>query len=491
MEKLKFKDLEKQVYSLVCELGCVILKTILENYDKELMNNRNKEDYRHKGYKPNTIKTVMGDVNYNRVIYLKDNNYTFLLDNEIDIGVVGKISSNLIDIFLKTIVNTVSYRKAANEIRNITNETISHQALQQLVCKVGKIIEDKENQEIQLMKEEKLLKGEKEVVALFEEADGLWINLQGNDRKEQIERYKNKCEKQNKEYKPLHSVKTELKLYVSYEGWEKDNIRHPLINKTIIAGMMNSKILEKLRDAKIYQLYDLDKIQLRVCNGDGARWINNITKKDTIFQKDNFHIQQEIIRCIKDKKYRDELIQILKEKRYNDVQIYIENLKNKVNGDENYIKKLNKLQNYLKTGLPRYKDILEMQGKLLPDAPEGVEFRDMGTMESHIFTVLKVRLCSGRKSFSKKGVNYLSKICAKYYELNGDIEYELLEDEIVIDNSVQEWISAIEENVRINKNKRITRHKVFSDNFQATLIEINPELKEILRLSEPTSLIYR
>ena len=36
------------------------------------------------------------------------------------------------------------------------------------------------------MKKEKLEKGTREVLAIFEEADGLWINLQGKDRKEQI-----------------------------------------------------------------------------------------------------------------------------------------------------------------------------------------------------------------------------------------------------------------------------------------------------------------
>ena len=32
------------------------------------------------------------------------------------------------------------------------------------------------------MKKEQLVKGLREIVALFEEADGIWINLQGKDR---------------------------------------------------------------------------------------------------------------------------------------------------------------------------------------------------------------------------------------------------------------------------------------------------------------------
>ena len=43
-------------------------------------------------------------------------------------------------------------------------------------------------------------------------------------------------------------------------------------------------------------------------NGDGARWIKNITAKGARSQKDNFHIHQEIVRDIQDKKYRDTVI---------------------------------------------------------------------------------------------------------------------------------------------------------------------------------------
>lgn len=56
---INFYDLERNIYKLVCELGCNILKSILENQDKKLMNSRDKKELRHKGYKNNTIKTIM------------------------------------------------------------------------------------------------------------------------------------------------------------------------------------------------------------------------------------------------------------------------------------------------------------------------------------------------------------------------------------------------------------------------------------------------
>lgn len=91
-------------------------------------------------------------------------------------------------------------------------------------------------------------------------------------------------------------IKAELKLHVMYEGWKKDDIRHSLVNKQYIAGIMKPKEIAKLRDARIFTQYDESKIKLRVTNGDGAKWTKGITVKGGIYQKDQFHIMQEIVK---------------------------------------------------------------------------------------------------------------------------------------------------------------------------------------------------
>lgn len=256
---------------------------------------------------------------------------------------------------------------------------------------------------------------------------------------------------------------------------------------------MTAERLKKLRNARVYQTYDEKNIQLRASNGDGARWINNIATEDTIRQKDLFHIQQEIIRDVKEKEHQEELQKMVAEKRYNEIPTYIENLKTILGGKEKVVKKLETLQSYLKDGLPRYKDILKEQGRELPKPPKGIEYRDMGTMESQIFTVLKNKLCSGRKAFLKLGANYLAKVCAEYFEKTGDIELEKIESEIPIDNSIEEWINEIEENV--NKNKQMHRvDRKETEEYNAnrgTVVGISKEFEEILKLAEPTALIYR
>lgn len=133
---IKFCELEKQIYKLMCQVGCEILKKILETQDKQLMTIRDKKAYRHKGYRTNTIKTIMGEVEYKRAIYKKGEKHTYLLDDTLQVDTIGKISTNLSELMLATVVNTVSYRKSALEIKNLTNETISHQALKDLVWSV-------------------------------------------------------------------------------------------------------------------------------------------------------------------------------------------------------------------------------------------------------------------------------------------------------------------------------------------------------------------
>ena len=66
-EKLvSFKTLEQKIFSYVCELGREITTIMLEAYDKELADGRDKKNYRDKGIRTTTIKTVYGEVTYGR-----------------------------------------------------------------------------------------------------------------------------------------------------------------------------------------------------------------------------------------------------------------------------------------------------------------------------------------------------------------------------------------------------------------------------------------
>ena len=447
-EEIKFNNLEKKIFKFVCNFGCLIIKLILESYDRKIMKARDTKKYRHKGLRKNTIKTVMGEVEYVRAMYEVDEEgikkRVYLLDEKLHINTEGKASENLIEKIVETVPITDSYRKAETVLKETTNATLSFEWIRNIVVRLGDKITKKEKEERKMLDKGQLVAGLKQIIALFEEADGLWINLQGKDRKERLEKNKKKCEKENKEFNPKQKIKTELKLHVMYEGWKKDDKRHPLINKQYIAGMMKPKEIKKLRDARVYQQYDVEKIKLRVVNGDGAKWTKGITAKGGIYQKDQFHIMQEIVRDVP-KEYRNIIEELVKTKQYDKIEKAIEGLKVELGGEYKAVKKLNTLQSYLSSGLERYQDIVEV-----PEAPEGIEYRNMGTQESQIFSKLKKRFCSGRKAFSEHGANALAKICV----LSEKFSLEELETPIPIDTSVEDWIKEIEENVRKNRTRK-------------------------------------
>lgn len=357
------------------------------------MKARESKKYRHKGLRRNTIKTIMGEVEYRRAMYEVEENgihkTVYLLDEKMHINVKGKVSENVIEKVVEIVPITDSYRKAETVIKETTNATISFEWIRKLTVDVGDKIAAREKEERKALSKGQLIAGLKQIPALFEEADGLWINLQGKDRKERLDKQKEKCKKENKEFNPKQKVKTELKLHVMYEGWKKEDPRHSLVNKQYIAGIMKPKEIKELRNARVYRQYDEKSIKLRVTNGDGVKWTKGTTAKGGIYQKDQFHIMQEIVREV-------------------------------------------------------------------PEAPEGIEYRNMGTQESQIFSKLKKRFCSGRKAFSEDGANALAKVCV----LGEKFSLEDIETPIPIDTSVEEWIKEIEENVR--------RNKKYKDSFLAT-----------------------
>ena len=457
-KELEFNILEKKVFKFVCIFGCLIIKLLLESYDKKLMNARDTRKYRHKGLRTTHVNTVMGEVKFRRAMYeINEDGVSktvYLLDEKLNINVEGNVSSNLVEKVAQVVPITDSYRKAETVIEETTNITLSHEKIRNIIVRIGDKITRKEKEERKLYDKGQLIAGLKEITALFEEADGIWINLQGKDRAERLKKNKKKAEKEKKEFNPKMKIKTELKLHVMYEGWKKDDSRHSLVNKQYIAGIMKPKEIAKLRDARVFRQYDVRKIKMRVTNGDGAKWTKGTRAKGGFYQKDEFHIMQEITRDVPEK-YRNLITEIINKKEYEKIKPVINVLRYELGGEYQAMKKLNKLESYLSKDLARYQDVLEV-----PEAPKGIEYRNLGTQESQIFSKLKKRFCSGRKAFGIRGANALSKVCV----LSEKFKINELEQPIPIDTSVEDWIKEIEKQVKKTKKNHFAKEKVQESN---------------------------
>lgn len=93
------------------------------------METRDKEAYRNKGKKKTTVKTVYGEVEYERRVYQVTREdglteFVFLLDEQLEISGVGLISMNMAEQMVSNITE-MSYRETAEKITEMTGQSIS------------------------------------------------------------------------------------------------------------------------------------------------------------------------------------------------------------------------------------------------------------------------------------------------------------------------------------------------------------------------------
>lgn len=398
-EKKTFKEIERIFFEIGCEVATMLMAEFLAKLDEELCKNRKKTELRHKGARKTSIKTLMGEVPLSRVLYkrIKEDGSTehiFLLDEELGLDTIGLVSPNLVEKVLEHACE-MSYREVSQTVSDFTNQTISHQGIWNIVQTVGEKQQETEKQLVESFKEGKL-SGSKEVPVLFEEADGLWLSMQGKSRENPSK------------------GKKEIKIGVIYEGWEKrypSSKEYKTVEKSAFAGYMKPEEFKSLRDAEIAKKYNTDEIVYRVLNGDGAAWIRNGHDLETdIFQLDPYHLAKSIIRNVYDKQARRHILRWLKSGEIEKALNKIESLKYECGGLESEVKKLTTLENYIKSnvdGIVVYKDRKDIT---LPNAPEGIEYRTLGTMERNV-NIFAKRM-KGGKSWSERGANNLSKIIA-------------------------------------------------------------------------------
>lgn len=415
-----FKDLEKNIYSWVCQIGRQFTSEFLERYDQMLMRERDKHRYRHKGSRQTTIKTVYGEVTYSRVVYEVTEEdgtrrFVYLLDETLELENVGLISTNMAELLVKGITE-LSYRACAAKVSEMTGQSISAMGVWNVIQALGEKVCEEEKALVESHKKGHL-HGEKEVPVLFEEADGVYISLQGKDRR--------KC----------RQAKAEMKVAVAYDGWkETGKGRYILPEKVVVAGFAKAKEFHEYREAAIAERYNLDEVGQRILNADGASWIKKVKDKSTCFQLDPFHRNKAVREKIHNPKAMQDIMELLEERKTEELFNYLKTYRDSL-WEEREIEDVEELLRYYennKEGLLPY----QLQGLELPEHPEGLEYRNMGTMENHVWSVIARRMKHNHTSWSKRGGNHLAKILAKkcsgrLYEVTEKLKRPVFEEERV------------------------------------------------------------
>ena len=164
----------------------------------------------------------------------------------------------------------VSYRRAATEINDLTGLRLSHESVWRIVQDAGSWERERVEKLAAAAKAENGA-GAYETPVLYEEMDGVYLALQGQDRKE-------------------YGSSKELKLSIAYSGIHEDaNERRSLENKVSCAGFEEAKIFRDHAEGVVASYYSVDKIKRRVFNSDGGAWLQRNMVPDCIYQLDLFH----------------------------------------------------------------------------------------------------------------------------------------------------------------------------------------------------------
>ncbi len=398
-EKLiSFKTLEQRIFQYVCMLAVEITRILLEEYDKDLMKNRDKKRYKAKDSHKTTIKTVYGSVTYSRRYYeVLDEaghreRYTSLLDDAMQMDKIGLMSSNLAE-KIAMIVTESPYRVAAETINSTCGQSISHGGVWHFIQKLGERICKEEESSVSRADADET-KGEKVVPVLFEEMDGIMIKMQKNRKK---------------------AASKEMKVATTYEGWDEElekEKRSTLVNKRTIAGMENGEEFHKKREAQIREVYAADEIKQRIVNGDGGSWINEPNDPDAIIQLDRFHIYKAIKKYIGDKRMISEIEDLFHQEKYDEmlesIVVYADSVVTNDEGDKRSREAM-KLYKYLFDNRNALKPYQSYENRI-PEPPDGIIYKNMGVQENQNCTLITMRMKHRRMRWSENGANNMAKV---------------------------------------------------------------------------------
>lgn len=441
---IKFNDLEEKMWKKKMQEGLEELKEQLRKIDNQLLRDKNNKELEAKDFQKTTIKCKFGDLEFYRRRYkLTKNGKTkmvYLLDIYLELGYSGQYSQSIVELVLKEATEK-SYRKTAETIRETTNASITHTAARRILIDFSKKHIEKVEKEKLKLYEKGYIEGQKELKIIFEESDGIYISKQNR--------------KKNKEFRKGKKIKSEIKIGIVHEGFEKRYSNDFRIkNKQMVATIKSAKYFKRLIDMTIGTTYKENTIEKIIINADGAGWCKDIAESQKErYQLDMFHIQKRITEAVTDKEYKKLMSKIVKTNKPKDIFNIIYNYKVELEYDENKeeLKKVKELEEYLRNnekGLLRYQYDLGLSQEEIEKLDE-TEYRNLGSEESQMYCGCRKRMKKNRTSWSDEGAEAMVKVISY-------IKSNLLEDLITgrMEKSIQKELSErVEEPKKVKKIK--------------------------------------
>lgn len=390
-------ELEKLVYQAVMSLGRDIMRQCIEEADKTLAEQRDRGEYRDKGYRATTLKTVMGEVEYQRHVYLlggKDGRpgaAVYLLDKSMGLDTVGLFSDTVCMMAVEAAC-AVSYRTAATTLNDLTGLNLSHESVWRIVQNAGSWEQARVDGLAAAAKAE-CGAGSYETPVLYEEMDGVYLALQGADRRE-------------------HGASKEMKVSIAYSGvYEDARGRRTLANKVSYASMEQAKDFRDHAEGVVADFYAVDAVKRRIFNSDGGSWLQRNMVPGCTYQLDPFHRNKAVRIYVDDPDLQETILGLLRARKAKDAIAVVEaSIYSTLDPDEQ--EKRRKLYTYFNNHKNALVPYYLRPGKKPPLPNEGQEPARCGSMESNIFTIIGNRMKHNRTCWSVAGANNLAALLA-------------------------------------------------------------------------------
>lgn len=369
---VNFSEMENSIFHMVMETGRELIRQSLENMDAKILQERDKVRYRSKGKRKTSVYTRVGTVEYRRRVYVDNlaeegkKHCVFLLDEALAEEKTGRVSEAVCMQIAERVCEG-SFRNSADIISEETADSVSHGTVWNVTQEMGK-------RKLEEIKAKAVLAGQKqgtgtvETKILYEEADGNWLKLQGKSRQE-------------------YGADKEMKIGIAYDGVLKQpckdsQFRRILDNKTAFASFEAASDFEYHKEGVIAARYAMDKIELRVRNGDGAVWIQKSKGYDCICVLDAWHRNEKLRRYVKNPETAEKIREFLYAGKITQMLSFLSESAKKCT-DEAEKEKLNELLSYYsenETALKNYYD----RGISIPETrvPGVIHHARLGSMES-------------------------------------------------------------------------------------------------------------
>ena len=337
-------------------------------------------------------QTCLGPVKVRRRQYWDGKSHHYLLDEVMGMSKRSHVTNGVQALALD-LASTMPYRRSSEVLQKTSAIELTHQTIWRLVAKAADPYLQKTEQELKWLQQTgEIPDGEgKQVARLMVEADGVMLSLQREKER-----------------------KTEVKLGIAYEGWEKvSQARYKTVNKTIFSAVTGGDAFWAGMSLKLQKRYDLSRVGETIVGGDGAGWIKEGARYvNGRFQLDHYHLNRELTTALgQDKETKARVWRACEQGDIKNALQIMAIAAGQARGEP--AQRITKTYHYLydnRSGLEDYR---------LKLGEEGTGLRRTGAMEGNVDKLVVRRMKNQGMSWSLMGIRRL--LCVRFLILEGKL----------------------------------------------------------------------